>query len=80
MLREYAMAVKRLFQQSVKGEVKFWLLDDTIIFTIYCVNSLVFLYKLENASEQICKGLSGELCNKMILKRYNSYFRNLFFK
>ena len=80
MLRLYATQVKKHLTSTVKGEVKFWLQDDDIIFTIYCVNSIVFQYTLQNASNHIHNSMSSELCAKTILKRYNSYIRNLFFK
>ena len=80
MNRRFADCVKSILTNKIKGNVRYWLEDDRITFTIFCENGIKFSYKCYNISSEIVQGYSSETCAYEIVKRYRHFINNLYFK
>lgn len=75
----WANKLKQSLTLKIKGEIKYTIIDDTLIIDIFGVNYLVYRYTISNLSCKIMGGFDVEMVAENITKGYKKYIINLYF-
>ena len=75
----WANRLKNTLILKIKGEIKYHLIDDTLIVDIYSVNYMCYRYTINNLSCKIVTGYDVEMVAESICKGYKRFIMNLYF-
>lgn len=75
----WADNLKNKLTLKIKGEIKYTLIEDTLLVDIYSINYMVYRYTINNLHCKILGGYDVEMVAQSICKGYKGYINNLYF-
>lgn len=79
MVQKFTKNLKCELKTLIKGKVKCYITDDTLLVTVYAVNDIIWQATVNNISAQLVRGLDSKTMAHRVFKWYKAYIINLYF-